>query len=114
MKAKFQIFKGRDAQFYFRLKAPNGEIIGNSEGYVSKQGALNGISSVRTNAPYDSRYSVFQGRDNQWYFNLKASNGEIILRSEGYRSRQGADGGKQAVKSYAPSADIEDLTPTPA
>ena len=48
---KFTLFKGKDDQYYFNLKADNGEIIAQSEGYTSKQSAENGIASVRSNAP---------------------------------------------------------------
>ena len=37
--------------WYFRLKAPNGKIICQSEAYKTRQGCLNGIQSVRHNAP---------------------------------------------------------------
>ena len=108
--AKFEIFKGRDYQYYFRLKAGNGEIIGASEGYSSKQGAHNGIASVKANAPYDSRYTVFIGLDKRYYFNLKAQNGEVILRSQSYASRSGAEAGRDSVKRNAPTAPVVDLT----
>lgn len=36
---------------------------------------------------------------NQWYFTLKANNNEIILTSELYSSKQGAEKGIQAIKS---------------
>ena len=49
--AKFVIFRGRDGQFYWHLKAPNGEIICQSEGYASKQGAQNGIVACKKYAP---------------------------------------------------------------
>ena len=45
---KFQVFKGKDNQFYFRLRATNGEIICNSEGYTTKQSCLNGIKAVKS------------------------------------------------------------------
>jgi len=45
--SKFEIFKGKNLQYYFRLKAANGEIVATSEGYISKQGAQNGINAVR-------------------------------------------------------------------
>lgn len=110
-KGKFEIFKGTDSQFYFRLKAPNGEIIGWSEGYTMKQSAQTGIASVRVNSQYDSQYNFFTGSDGQHYFNLKsAGNNEIILRSEGYVSSQGVQKGAGAVKFYAPDATVEDLT----
>lgn len=47
---KFEIFKGRNGQYYFRLKAGNGEIIAQSEGYATKSAARNGIESVKKNA----------------------------------------------------------------
>ena len=49
-KAKFEYFKGRDGQWYWRLRAKNGKIVCISEGYSTLQGALNGISSVKDNA----------------------------------------------------------------
>jgi uncharacterized protein YegP (UPF0339 family) len=48
---KFEIFKDAAGKFRWRLKAPNGEIIAASEAYESKDGAKNGIQSVKTNAP---------------------------------------------------------------
>jgi len=36
---------------YFVLKAGNGEIIGKSQYYATKQGMKNGIASVKENAP---------------------------------------------------------------
>ncbi len=48
---KFEIFKGSDGKYYFRLKAANGEIIAHSQGYSTKQGAHDGIASVKKNAP---------------------------------------------------------------
>lgn len=49
--SKFEVFKATNGLYYFRLKAENGEIIANSEGYTSKQGALNGVAAVRRCAP---------------------------------------------------------------
>lgn len=45
---KFVIWKSdRDGQFYFTLRAENGERIATSEGYTSKQSAENGIAAVK-------------------------------------------------------------------
>lgn len=44
---KFQIFTGKDRQFYFRLKAANGEIVCSSEGYTSLQNCKNGIEVIQ-------------------------------------------------------------------
>lgn len=48
---KFELFKGINGNYYFRLKAANGEKIAQSEGYATKQGALNGIAAVKNCAP---------------------------------------------------------------
>ena len=48
---KFEIYSDSAGEFRFRLKAKNGEVIAASEGYKSKASCLNGIESVRKNAP---------------------------------------------------------------
>jgi len=48
---KFELYTDKSGEFRFRLKAKNGEIIATSEGYKSKASALNGIESVKKNAP---------------------------------------------------------------
>ncbi len=48
---KFEIYKDSQGEFRWRLRAANGEVIANGEGYTSKAGCLNGIESVRENAP---------------------------------------------------------------
>lgn len=48
---KFELFMDKAGEFRFRLKAKNGEIVAVSEGYKAKAGCLNGIDSVRKNAP---------------------------------------------------------------
>jgi uncharacterized protein YegP (UPF0339 family) len=47
---KFEIRRAVNRQFYFVLKARNGEIIATSETYKSKQSCKKGIRSVRINA----------------------------------------------------------------
>lgn len=107
---KFQMFQSSaNNQFYFRLKAQNGEIILGSEGYTSKQNCLAAIASVRLNAPVDLRYERRDSPSN-YTFNLKAGNGEIIGKSENYTSSAARENGIAAVKRDAPTAPVEDLT----
>lgn len=44
---KYKIFKDKAGEFRFNLSASNGEVIATSEGYSSKEGCLNGISSIQ-------------------------------------------------------------------
>ena len=51
MAGKFEIYKSANGEYRFRLKASNGQIIASGQGYKSKKACLNGIESVRKNAP---------------------------------------------------------------
>ena len=48
---KFEMYIDKTGEYRFRLKATNGQIIAASEGYSAKAGCLNGIDSVKRNAP---------------------------------------------------------------
>ena len=48
---KFEIYLDKAGEYRFRLKAKNGQNILASEGYAAKKSCLNGIESVRNNAP---------------------------------------------------------------
>ncbi|EOX1789773.1 MULTISPECIES: YegP family protein [Vibrio] len=49
-KGKYELKKSSNNQFYFVLKATNGQVIATSEMYTTKQNAINGIESVKANA----------------------------------------------------------------
>jgi uncharacterized protein YegP (UPF0339 family) len=107
----FELFTDVAGQTRFRLKAANGEIILQSEGYTSKAGALNGIESVRTNAPLYNQFDLKDpSANNQYWFTLKAANNEIIGQSEMYTTRGGRANGVYAVQRVAPTARFVDYT----
>ena len=107
---KFVITNRSNEEYQFNLKAANGEIILTSEGYSSKQGAVNGIESVKKHAPVDSNFDRKRSIDRKYYFNLVAGNGEVIGTSEMYETASGRDAGIDSVKSNAPGAEEEDKT----
>jgi uncharacterized protein len=51
MAGKFEITKDHAGKYRFHLKAANGEIIAQSQGYGTKESAKKGIESVKENAP---------------------------------------------------------------
>lgn len=107
---KFVITKRTNGEYQFNLKANNGQTILTSEGYVSKSSCENGIESVRTNSKDDSKFDKRTSTNGKYYFNLKASNGQIIGTSEMYESSAGRDNGIESVQTNAPTAGVEDLT----
>ena len=48
---KFEIYIDKKGEYRFRLTATNGQIIAVGEGYKAKAGCLNGIESIKKNAP---------------------------------------------------------------
>lgn len=48
---KFEVYTDKAGEIRFRLKARNGQIIAMSEGYKAMKSCLNGIDSIRRNAP---------------------------------------------------------------
>ena len=109
----------------FNLKARNGEIIGTSEIYTSLDSCKNGIASVQKNAPVanledqtkegfekvaNPKFELYNDKKGEFRFRLKAGNGEIILASEGYVSKDGCKNGIASVrKNAADSIIVEDL-----
>jgi uncharacterized protein YegP (UPF0339 family) len=75
--SKFEIKNSTNNQYYFNLKAGNGEVILTSETYTTKQNCINGISSVKSNSSIDDRYKRYRRTRNNieyYYFILEAAN----------------------------------------
>jgi uncharacterized protein YegP (UPF0339 family) len=110
MAGKFEIKKAKDGQFYFNLKAANGQVILSSEMYKTKPSALSGVESVRANAADDARYERRTSGQNQPYFVLKAANHQVIGSSEMYASESAMESGVESVKRNAPGGSLDDQT----
>ena len=112
MPGTFEIKKAKDGQTYFNLKATNGQIILASEMYKAKDGALNGIESVRKNAPMAERYAKLTSKDGSFYFTLKAANSQVIGNSEMYASEKSRDEGIDSVIRNAADATLVEVAST--
>lgn len=107
---KFVITKRTNGEFQFNLKANNGQVILTSEGYSTKANCENGIASTKQNAQIYARFERKISSNSKHYFNLKASNGQIIGSSEMYESEAARENGITSVQNNAPEATIEDLS----
>ena len=107
---KFVITKRANGEFQFNLKAGNGQTILTSEGYTTKAACLNGIESVKANSQNDGKFDKLESKSGKPYFNLKATNGQIIGSSEMYESTAARDNGIASVKTNAPEAATDDQT----
>ena len=106
--------------FKFDLKAGNGETIATSEVYTTKQACLNGVDSVKRNSVgkvedqtvenfetvKHPKFELYMDKAGEYRFRLKATNGEVIATSEGYKSKASCENGIESVKKNAPDAAI--------
>ena len=105
----------------FDLKASNGEVIATSEVYRSEGSCRKGIASVQKNAPVAAvenqtvegyatekhpKFEIYHDKAGKFRFRLKATNGQIIAVSEGYKALAGCENGIASVKKNAPDAPI--------
>jgi uncharacterized protein YegP (UPF0339 family) len=105
-RGKFQLEKTTSGGFFFHLVAPNGLIILSSEMYVTEAAARSGIESVRLNALNPQRFSRQVSSAGHPYFVLKASNGQIIGKSEMFVSANVMENTISNVIELAPEATI--------
>ena len=110
MAGKFEISQRSNGDYQFNLKAGNGQVILTSEGYGDKVGCENGIESVRKNAASDANFERKTASDGSPFFNLKAGNGQVIGKSEMYKSESARDNGISSVMENAPGATLADTT----
>ena len=109
--------------FNFHLLAGNGEVIAVSEVYKAKPSCLNGIKSVKVNAPMagvedqtqenyekclNPKFEIYESKNGEFRFRLRARNGQIIASSEGYKALASCKNGIESVKKNAPEAEIEE------
>ncbi|MBR4099301.1 MAG: YegP family protein [Clostridium sp.] len=105
----------------FDLKAKNGEVIATSEVYTTAAACKNGIASVQKNAPIAAvenqtvegyaaerhpKFEVYQDKAGEYRFRLKATNGQVIATSEGYKAIKSCLNGVESVKTNAVDASI--------
>lgn len=107
---KFEIKKRKNGEFQFDLKADNGQVVLTSEGYTTIEACKNGIESVKKNAIDSRKYDRLTSSNGRYYFNLKASNGQIIGTSEMYISETGRNRCIEEIIDIVKSVDVEENT----
>ena len=117
------IVKKTNTGFNFVLKASNSEIIAISEVYTTKTAALAGVESIRKFAPEaevedqtvanfnvlkNPKFEIYLDKAGEFRFRLKASNGQNVLASEGYKAKANCLNGINSVKNNAGSEVVEE------
>ena len=98
---KYEYWQTQMGQWYWHLRAANGEIIAYGEGYYNEAGCKRAIDLVRSsgNAPVTMKYEYWKAPNRQRYWHLRAANNEIIAQGEGYHNEDDCERAIQLVKS---------------
>ena len=109
MAGYFEMKTRPDEQFMFNLNA-GAEVILTSEAYTTKSACMNGIESVKKNAPDESRYRRTTTPEGTFRFALDAANGQVIGSSGYYETAAARDDAVEFLRKNAPDAEVKDLT----
>lgn len=96
-----------DGEFSWDLKASNGHILCQAEGYTSKNGALSSIESFKKNVETGS-FKILKDKNNNFHYNLYTASGRLATVGESYTTKQLAESAALSVVAYFKNAEIED------
>ncbi|MBK5270499.1 MAG: YegP family protein [Bacteroidia bacterium] len=103
---KFETYLGKNDEHYFRLLNDKGDILLSSEGYTKKENLINGINSVKTNITDLKNFELKTAANGKHFFNLKATNGQVIGSSTMWDSPEIRDEWMKKLKTEVPAAEI--------
>lgn len=102
--AHFQLYTTYD-KYHFEL-IQNGNVLLQSERFMTKAALMNCIESVRKNSQSDSRFSRKTAKNGKLYFNLIAANGQIIGSSDLFSNEEEVEKTIQRVTQVSKSAAV--------
>jgi len=109
----FELYRDNAGEYRWRLVHENGRTLADGgEGYSSRSKAVQGIESVRKNAPDGGKaeFEVYEDKGGKYRWRLRHTNGEIIADSgQGYADKRGAEEAVERVRNYAPDAPHLDI-----
>ncbi len=119
---KFTVKATKNGGYKFDLRATNGQVIASSQIYKSLITCNQGIASVTKNAPAANvedqtvegfekqkhpKFEIYTDKAGEFRFRLKATNGQIVATSEGYKTMKSCMNGIASVKKNVVDAPTE-------
>ena len=97
-----------DGEFSWALKATNGEILCQAEGYTSKSGCLYSIDTFKKNI-VEGQFRCIKDKNGNYCYKLYTANNRICAVGESYPSKQSAISAANSVVSYYKNAVVEEI-----
>ena len=107
---KFVISKTTNGEFKYEFVDNNEQLIFSKSGYKNRGLCMNAIESIRRNIKDDSKFYRKRTPTDECYFNLKASNGQIIGISKVFEDKASREETIQHIKIASTVAPVEDIS----
>ena len=99
------VYEDFNGEFSWELRASNGQILCQMEGYTSKKGCMNSIDKFKENVSQGS-FKCVQDKTGRYQFKLYSQSGRICAVGESYSTKQGAENAANSVVSFTKSSPI--------
>lgn len=100
-----------NGEFSWDLKASNGQILCQAEGYTSKSGAISSIDNFKKNVETGS-FKIIKDKNDNYQYKLYTPSGRVAAIGESYNSKQLAESAVLSVVAYYKSAEITEADET--
>nr|WP_067293546.1 YegP family protein [Marinobacterium profundum] len=95
--------------YTFSFLGADGSSVVRSENYAVKKSCMNGIESVRKNSQAEGRYDLAESKNGKFFFNLKATNGQVVATSSLFASVALRSEAMAFLKAHAPAMPVEEV-----
>ena len=99
------VYEDFNGEFSWELRASNGQILCQMEGYTSKKGCMNSIDKFKENVSQGS-FKCVQDKTGRYQFKLYSQAGRICAVGESYSTKQGAENAANSVVSFTKSSPV--------
>jgi uncharacterized protein YegP (UPF0339 family) len=99
------VYEDFNGEFSWELRASNGQILCQMEGYTSKKGCMNSIDKFKENVALGT-FKCVQDKTGRYQFKLYSQSGRICAVGESYSTKQGAENAANSVVSFTKSSPV--------
>ena len=99
-----------NGEFSWSLRANNGQILVQVEGYTTKNSILNSIEVFKKNAANGS-FKIVKDKNDRYHFRLYSAAGRVAAIGEAYGSKQLAESAAASVACYFRNSEIIEAKP---
>ena len=99
-----------NGEFSWSLRANNGQILLQVEGYTSKNSVLNSIEVFKKNAA-NGTFKIVKDKNDNYHFRLYSAAGRVAAIGETYGSKQLAESAAASVYSYFRNSETVEAKP---